>query len=125
MIIMMMMMSDIILIPGHASLEGNEVAHAAARVHTHRAVPQQGDSEDPALRLYSLPPRYADTLAHYRHERRKFPPPRPPTSPGPKRQPFTGSKLIPTPMALYFTPCTPLPIPSPANSAPYHALFTT
>lgn len=68
----------IIWTPGHESFEGNEAAHAAARVHTHRAVSQEGEVTQP---LRSPKPAtlnsYADILAHYRHERRRFPPPHP------------------------------------------------
>lgn len=58
--------------PGHESLEGNEAAHAAARVHTLRAISQEGNDPRPQLLL-----KYTDILAHYRHERRRFPPPHP------------------------------------------------
>ncbi|KAG0429474.1 hypothetical protein HPB47_023596 [Ixodes persulcatus] len=68
----------IVWTPGHESFEGNEAAHAAARAHTHRAVSQEGnDTQTPCTFKPTPLQKYADILAHYRHERRQFPPPHP------------------------------------------------
>lgn len=60
--------------PGHASLEGNEAAHAAARAHVFRAFPASAappSEED----NHAVPRIYRDILDHYRLSRRNLPPP--------------------------------------------------
>lgn len=65
----------IVWTPGHASLEGNEAAHAAAREHTFRAFPSLADRS--MTSSDDIPRRYTDVLAHYRLQRRIYPPPHP------------------------------------------------
>ncbi|KAG0425280.1 hypothetical protein HPB47_027542 [Ixodes persulcatus] len=61
------------------AFRGNEAEHAAARVHTHRAVPQEGNVTQTLCTFKPTPlQKYPDILAHYRHERRQFPPPHSP-----------------------------------------------
>ncbi|KAG0427706.1 hypothetical protein HPB47_025258 [Ixodes persulcatus] len=60
------------------ALAATTAAHAAARAHTHRAVSQEGkDTQTPYTFKPTRLQKYADILAHYRHERRQFPPPHP------------------------------------------------
>lgn len=64
--------------PGHKSFEGNEVQNVAARVHTHRAVSQEGADFQAQDNLKPTPlQKYADILAHYRHGRQQYPGPHP------------------------------------------------
>lgn len=66
---------EIVWVPGHESIDGNEAAHTAARAYIHRAITRDGMfsadiKTDPLLR-------YSDVLGHYRLGRRVFPPPHP------------------------------------------------
>ena len=64
--------ASILWTPGHESLAGNRAAHAAAREHTHRATPQRySDSGNTEERI---PRKYSEILAHYRKQRRHYPP---------------------------------------------------
>lgn len=71
----------IVWTPGHASLPGNERAHALAREMTHRATEEvdrhiQGDSTTSASRIPCHEPlNYTLTLAYYRIQRKTLPPP--------------------------------------------------
>ena len=60
--------------PGHASLEGNEAAHAAAREHTYRAFPIPASPQPPEDDLF-IPRTHKDLLNHHRLTRRTLPPP--------------------------------------------------
>ncbi|CAN8002395.1 unnamed protein product [Ixodes pacificus] len=116
----------IVWTPGHESFEGNEAAHAAARAHTHRAVSQEGnDTQTPCTFKPTPLQKYANILAHYRHERRQFPPPHPHLS----RAEATAFRRLQTNSyshgTLYCTPCTPPSILLHATSAPSLAPCTT
>ncbi|XP_054917432.1 uncharacterized protein [Dermacentor andersoni] len=71
----------IMWVPGHDGLEGNEVAHAAARASVNRASPHEipGMSHPPksAEETETIALTYQALLQHYRLGRRVYPPPHP------------------------------------------------
>lgn len=56
----------------HYPLDGNEAAHAAARVHTFRAIFEESQYQEMILHTLNG---YADSLTHFRHECKRFHPP--------------------------------------------------
>lgn len=68
---------QVVWTPGHASLPGNEAAHAAARDILLRAFPSGAGNSAASSSNLPVPSRYTDILHHYRQSRLHYPPPHP------------------------------------------------
>ena len=68
--------TTILWTPGHESLAGNQAAHAAARDHARRAISdtQRTRTDGCHNEDERIPKKYADILAHYRKQRKRYPP---------------------------------------------------
>lgn len=67
--------THIVWTPGHAAVQGNQAAHAAAREHIHRALPATAFPVPATQGTEAILNTYRDLLDHYRKERQEYPAP--------------------------------------------------